>query len=466
MLLVCVKLFNILCLFHLVMKKFDFSNNIIKQVIDEIEKAKTYIKIAIFQIHNDSIIDKLVEKVNGRVSVEIITLPYDSINEDVREHVTKRLEELRNAGATLSFCKWNVGDPERTTTAVGRWYSFHGKFMVTDKAAVSLSANLTNSPELDASLIFDDEENKIKEFNEKFEELKELFITKKDGYDGNIRRKILDTNNPRAKDVFEVPRSIRRELHGKNWILHYPPELCPENIEIEEKLYITPFDCRGRNFIMDIIKEAEEFVYISTESFTDKEFPNFLKKIKFRGIDIKILTGYMSMDFSDRMQIFMKELLAAGISLNTTLENLHAKLIITDKLVALSSINLNNMNLGFKKTGGFWRENTETIIVCRDPKMISDAKGKYTDLFDASEKIIDKIAEKNAVVAGKLFKRVFDSVSSADAKKFLAKISIEKEIEKEKVIYDIVKEALRLKEQKNLNKITKELLEEAINNIS
>ena len=78
---------------------------------------------------------------------------------------------MEKNGAKLYFCKWNVGDPERTSTAVGRWYSFHGKFIVTDKSAIALSANFTQSPEIDGLLIYRDEPEKINEFNEKFDEL-------------------------------------------------------------------------------------------------------------------------------------------------------------------------------------------------------------------------------------------------------------------------------------------------------
>tara|TARA_Y100000310_G_C20068955_1_gene528439 strand:- start:177 stop:551 length:375 start_codon:yes stop_codon:yes gene_type:complete len=124
------------------------------------------------------------------------------------------------------------------------------------------------------------------------------------------------------------------------------------------------------------------------------------------------------------------------------------------------------MNLGFKKTAGFWRENTETITICKDQETIGEAKQKYLNIFNDSEKIVDKIAEKNASIAGKLFKKVFDTISSADAKKYLAKISVEKEIEKERLIYDIVKEAMRLKTERNLSRITKELLEEAHGNLN
>ncbi|MBZ9571957.1 phosphatidylserine/phosphatidylglycerophosphate/cardiolipin synthase family protein [Patescibacteria group bacterium] len=436
------------------MKTFDFSKSVIQEVIDEFDRAEKYIKIAMFQIHNDLVIDKLFKKIKEGLIVEIITLPYDSIHENVREHVTERLEKLKSRGGNILFCKWNVGDPERTTTAVGRWYLFHGKFIVTDKAAISLSANFIQTPELDAILIFRNEQDKIQEFNNKFEELKELFIIENNGYEGNIRQKISETKHPRAKEVFALPRGIS-EVYKKTWIQHYPSELCPKDVNIEEKLYITPFDCRGRNFLMKIIDEAEKFVYISSESFTDKEFPNFLKKIRFKNIEIKLLTEFGSMDFSDRIQIFMKELLAAGVQMNTTREDLHAKLVITDKLIAITSINLNRINLGFKKTGDFWRENTETILICRGHNIIRKARQKYNAIFNASEKIIDKMAERNSSVAGRLFRDVFKIRSGSDAKLFLAKLKLNVDINKEKFLLDVLKLTIKLANNFNVRIISK-----------
>ena len=146
------------------MISFDFNTNIIEQVINELTEAKSFIKIAIFQIHHQEIFNTLLQKLNGGVSVEIFTLPYDSINDEIKEIVTERFERLNTAGAVLNFCKWNVGDPERTTTAVGRWYSYHGKFLVTDRCAISLSANFTESQELDAILLYKDEQEKINDY--------------------------------------------------------------------------------------------------------------------------------------------------------------------------------------------------------------------------------------------------------------------------------------------------------------
>jgi phosphatidylserine/phosphatidylglycerophosphate/cardiolipin synthase-like enzyme len=110
-----------------------------------------------------------------------------------------------------------------------------------------------------------------------------------------------------------------------------------------------PFDCKGRNFLMKIIEDAEEFVYLCSERFTDKEFFFFLEKIRLKGITVKIFAKFASQDFQERIIKFAKDYLALGIEIKTQ-KNLHAKLVITDKLVSLGSINLNRMNLGFKKS--------------------------------------------------------------------------------------------------------------------
>lgn len=138
------------------MLKFEFSNKVVPHILQQLLMASQYIRIAMFQIHQEEVFSLLKEKLKKGTMVEIITLPYDSINPDVQTKVSTLFEKLKSNGATLHFCKWNVGDPERTSTAVGRWYSFHGKFIITDKAAISLSANFTAKNELDCSLISED----------------------------------------------------------------------------------------------------------------------------------------------------------------------------------------------------------------------------------------------------------------------------------------------------------------------
>jgi phosphatidylserine/phosphatidylglycerophosphate/cardiolipin synthase-like enzyme len=105
------------------------------------------------------------------------------------------------------------------------------------------------------------------------------------------------------------------------------------------------------------VNDAEKYVYISTESFTDFEFSDFLVATALnKNIEIKILTGATSMDFTDRVENMLRDLLAHGIDVRTTKEDLHAKLLVTDKVVVVSSINLNKINLGFNTSKRYWRD--------------------------------------------------------------------------------------------------------------
>ncbi|HAF62435.1 MAG TPA: hypothetical protein DCK95_08925 [Anaerolineaceae bacterium] len=408
---------------------FEFSNTVIERTIKELKQANRFIRIAMFQIHNKDIFEILQRKLYDGVAIEIITLPYDSINEVVRKQVIDQFESLKSSGAKIHFCKWNIGDPNRTSTAVGRWYSFHGKFIVTDKAAISLSANFTDQNEYDAILVYRDNAEKIYEFNLKFDELLNLFIRPNGKYDGNIRTKITETNITGIDDIFELPPSIQNETHRNHWITDYPESLCPKNIDISiDRLLVSPFDVRGRNVIYDLINEAEEFLYISTESFTDPEIVNQLIKKSLLNIDIKILTGSTSMDFTDRIQQMLRGLIAAGISIYTIEDKIHAKIIITDKRVTVSSINLNKMNLGFAKKSTLWRENTETLTICNNREIIESAKQQFEKIVDNSPNILSKLSERIENDVTNIFSNIYELKSKKEVKKIFSRFILHQEI--------------------------------------
>jgi phosphatidylserine/phosphatidylglycerophosphate/cardiolipin synthase-like enzyme len=419
------------------MKTFELSIDVIPKIVKELKKAKKFIRIAIFQLHNENIFSVLSDKLQEGVTVEIFTLPYDSINEDVKNEVTARFESLKRKGARLYLCRWNVGDPERTTTAVGRWYSFHGKFLVTDKSAIALSANLIQTQELDALLIYKNESNKIAEYNRKFDELLNLFITENNGYEGTIRQRIIETGVENVRELFQLPRIIESDIHKNHWIIHYPATICPINTPVEDKLYIAPFDCRAGDFLKTIISLATKFVYVSTESFTDKEIALDLKKTKLKNLDIKILCGATSMDYPDRVQQMLLELLAYQIGIHAVKEDLHAKLIITDKHVVVSSVNLNKINLGFNITKNFWRVNTETIAVCSDKQVINDAKAQYLSIYNHGVNIEEKLVEKIKTIVTDVLIRTFELRTSNEVKSLFAKVIIKKEIECKKFVLSV-----------------------------
>lgn len=435
---------------------FDFGMDVVSTVVREMRLAEKYIRIAIFQLHNEDVFRTLEDKRKQGLKIEIITLPYDSINEDIRPEVEPRFRELENCGALIRFNKWNVGDPSRTTTAVGRWYSFHGKFIVTDKSAVALSANFTQEPELDAAIIFRGSEHKIKEFNEKFEHLLDLFVNKDDGFDGSVHEKITSVVGAVGHDIFELPKNIDAK-HKDHWIRHYPVELCPSDVAIQEGLYLTPFDCRGRDFIENLIEDASDYVYISTESFTDEDFSNFLVNESVnKNITVKILSGTKSMDFTDRVGSMFRDLLAQEIDVRTTDEDIHAKLVITDKALAVSSINLNKINLGFQQTSKYWRENTESILVCKNPEIIRFAKDKYLEIFNRSHNVKDTLSGKIEDTVKEMLKKTFQLRATPDVRVLFAKFVLKKQIDVRKLIIKIGKITKRLMNYYGRTKVEKQ----------
>lgn len=425
------------------MKLFKFNKEILSEVIAEIRSAKKFIKIAIFQLHNQTIFEELNKKISESVKVHIVTLPYDSINDDVREKVENLFRKLINAGAIVDFIKWNVGDPERTSTAVGRWYAFHGKFMVTDKIAMSLSANLIDQNELDAMVKFDDDST-ISNFSAQFDYLLDLFV-KDNGQ--KLRNAINEAMGTCNHVLFTLPRVIQSNTHKNFWVTHYPSSLCNESGDIKNLLYISPFQFRARSLYEKVIERAKSFVYISTESFTDQEFTKLLiKTILSKGLNVKILSGVASMDFSDRLNRMLKELLANKVEIKTTEDALHCKLLLTDNHLVLSSVNLNQMNLGFSKTSRFWRANTESLLVSDDKNLLKQSTQSFLSVFDKAKDVREGLARKKISKIGVLLSKTFNLRSSSEVKALFAKLVIHHEIEAENFIYRLARITARVSE--------------------
>jgi hypothetical protein len=71
---------------------FDFSTNVVPLINKEMASAKEYVRIAMFQIHREDVFKTLVDLLSKKVRVEVLTLPYDSINANVRQQVETDLE--------------------------------------------------------------------------------------------------------------------------------------------------------------------------------------------------------------------------------------------------------------------------------------------------------------------------------------------------------------------------------------
>jgi phosphatidylserine/phosphatidylglycerophosphate/cardiolipin synthase-like enzyme len=424
---------------------FDFSINVIAQIIEEINNANSYIRIAIFQLHNIQIFEALQHKLNEGVKVEVITLPFDSLKPKIKDITEKNFQKLAEKGAKIFFNQWGEGNPDNTRTAVEGWYCFHGKFIVTDQSAIALSANFTNDQELDAILIYRNDQSKIKEFNDKIDFLKQLFINPKDGFDGEVRERITKAVNGDIDKIFALPKRVNTN-HEKHWIRKYPNGVITPVTTLEEKLYLTPFDGKGREIFKKAIAEAEQFIFLSTESFTDIEFANsIIELLTKKLIDVKIITGTESQDFRERVNELFKGLLTQTIGLRTTAKgDLHAKLMITDKALIVSSVNLNKMNLGFEEGKKFWSENTESICLSKDPSLIQEAKGKFMAIYDLSHNVNDVLTEKIAKEISNLYETTFNIRVETQTKLLFAGLVLKQLIYTKRFIIRIGKIAKKL----------------------
>ncbi|MBU1679771.1 MAG: hypothetical protein KKD86_13135 [Bacteroidetes bacterium] len=134
------------------------------------------------------------------------------------------------------------------------------------------------------------------------------------------------------------------------------------------------------------------------------------------------------MDFSDRIQKMFRELIADEIRLFTIEDDLHAKLIVTDKHLLIGSINLNKMNLGFNKTQLYWRENTETFFVTCDQNLIQVAKQKYETQITNSISMETKLAEKIQKEVSNILNKSFNVKAKKEVKELFSKFVLMKEI--------------------------------------
>ena len=407
--------------------EFEFSLNVTETVLEELDRAEVFIKIAMFQIHRSEIFEVLKKKLMQGVKIEIITLPYDSIKEKIRKDVQERFEDLKRDGATIYFCRWNIGDPSRTTTAVGRWYSFHGKMIITDKCSIALTANFTEEKELDAAIIFRDNITKKVEFIKAFDFLLDMFVIPEGENIGTIKNKIRKITGPDER-FFELPGDIP-DLHRAFWITDYPGEICPIPNNIEERLYIVPFDCRGRQMLEKVIEEANEFVYISTETFTDPDFSVFLIKTAVnKKLELKIICGIFSMDFNDRVNEMLRDMTAQGIDIRIPNDKIHGKLIVTEKAVVVSSINLNKMSLGFSRSKHLWRGNTETVLITRSQNLIMDAKKNFLEVFNLCNDVEERLSQKLEDIAKEILGEVYQLKPNPEARSLFAKLVLKHQI--------------------------------------
>ena len=420
-----------------------------KVLLETLNESKKFVKILTFQLTSPQIAQILSDLAEKGVQVEVMTLPPDSYKkEDERERISRLYTDMRGKGVNLLLCDWEVGDPSLTATSLSgslaegggaKWYSLHGKFVVTEQCALTCSVNLTDEVQLEVFLKLRNEEA-IDNFSNKFGQMRELFI-EPSSTNPNIEGLIYDQLDPTSREL--VNQGLKS---GRKLVKDYRPNLSPKT-SLKEGLVITPFDGQARNYLGQLVAEAKEYVLIATERFFDDQLIDELRrKAVTTKCQIKILAGPPRgvRQNPTKARLLAAELLAGGIEFHV-LNDIHAKMWISDQWIMIGSPNLTKMNLGFYKRKEHWRANTETLFFSRDKKLIEQAKIKYDKVFAKAIPVLQEMADesRNLKEARMLFE-FFGARSRKEARTALNRIEITMRIGSKTNLIAIARMASRL----------------------
>lgn len=393
--------------------------------------------------------------------MELITLPIDSYkNEEERKVISKYYKLLANNGVKIYICNWEVGDPSLTSTSMSgilregggnKWYSLHGKLIITEKNAVIMSLNFMDKKLLDVYLEFKSKE-KINQFSIKFQRCKYLFIDKTTSQNihGNLFNKL---DKQTQEFVLEEYKKSKRL-----WIKQYHPNITKE-ISIAPGLYISPFEGRIRKVLYDLIDGSNKFVYLASERLFDENFVKFIGKkiLNSKNLDVKLLTanpGIIRQNTEKAINQFKKIDIVGGKA--RVIASLHAKFWLNEKYLIVTSANLTKMNLGFKKKGNYWRANTEFFYIENDPKIIKLAKEEFEKKFRAGDDIYKVLGTSSrAQSKAKEYFDLFNKYSRSEAKIVFGKFRLKFTIDTEKNLIKIAGFAKKLTENEGKRYIEK-----------
>jgi len=373
--------------------KFQFIEGI-DPLLESINNAGKFLKIVSFQLTSLRVI-KALEKASGRgVQVSAITLPPDSYAGD-RTAVSRLFDGLRSTGVDLSPCIWEVGEPRLTTTSLSgateggmgqKWYSLHSKFLVSDHNALISSSNCTDENRLECYLELQDSDS-IREFENKFEYMKEMFISpKKETVPGSLFAML-----PASLQA-ETQRRLAAE--GRLLVRDYPSNLCPMG-DLKAGLIVSPFEGRARDFLTKMIDLTEEFLFLSSERFFDEELTgHLLARLRQKPITVKLLAGPPRdvRQAPAKARAMVEKMLAAGCQYASP-RNIHAKLWVNEKWLVIGSPNLTKMNLGFSPQGAQWRADTQVLYLRDDESLVQEAAAAFNRQFSSSPQGISVLAE-------------------------------------------------------------------------
>lgn len=349
-------------------KSFDVISEIIRE-------AREYIRIASFLFYDEKLCNLLVDKAKSEnLDVEVLTTPPEAAEKyEMKEKAEAIQNELKAAGAKLTVCDFEVGQPELTISTraggrIPRWFGMHTKFIVTDKCALIMSSDILESFSTDSGwdtcVIYKTPE-RIKQLYQKYQKLKKI-----PSQIGSLGSQYVD--------VTVRPRTLVRGYPLENKLKPFT----------EDGFYLLPYEGGARKTIERAIESSESFIYLLFETIYDDKLSRIMMKklISDPRLDFRIITSPLSAYVQNpaKTRATFIQLTSYGARI-TTLENLRAKMLITEKMVISGSFDLVKIGMGFKRRN-MWVESTEIMDLNTDANFIEKAKAEFLQLFERLDK--------------------------------------------------------------------------------
>lgn len=316
------------------------SSLICKEILDNINSAKSSIDMAIYGYSRTPVIEKALRDALKRgVNIRLI---YD-INSEGKNIYP-------DTDIILNLLGQNISDKN----SIDSKNIMHNKFYIfDDKKLVTGSANLSHTDMSgfnSNSIISVESEELAKIYKQEFEQM----------YLGKFHS--------------EKKTSVKQRI-------------LIEDSELE--VYFSPQDKAISNAVLPLIKNAKKYIYIPTFVLTERRVTDELIKAKSRGVDVKILIDALNASIRHSKH---KELRLGGIEVKT--ENyagkMHSKsMIIDDEFIIIGSMN-------FSYSGE--NKNDENMVVIKNPQIAKYYKEFFMYQWN---KIPDKWLKYNVRAEGK-----------------------------------------------------------------
>ncbi len=337
-----------------------------KQLIGMINSSKSTIDIAAYGYDNIPKITSALTTAKSRgVKIRYVyDGTYKSLNDHYKDnHIITDLAEISNSDKTNSKTQSNI--------------IMHNKFIIFDNKAV-----FTGSLNLSRSGLSDYDVNDIV---------------------------IIDSTEIANLYKQEFEQMLSGKFHNQKVKLNTPRQYIIGNSVVE--IYFSPKD-KVDNRIIELIDNANNYIYIPTFLITHKEISDALVKARQKGVDVRLIIDANSTSTRNTKH---RQLRANGIILKT--ENyagkLHTKTMIIDDIYTITG-SMNFSNSGVNK-------NDENIIIIKNTQIAKAHKNFFLYLWTI---IPNKYLKYNARPESK---ESIGSCSDGIDNNFNGKIDIEEE---------------------------------------